>query len=118
MPIDITILCYEYGSKKNAKPFKSSSFEHARDDPYDTLCAQALVRIDSAFQAKRSDLADYTLEWTVPRNQPTRMDLGDEDDFEALLKKLAPKAPKAVIHVKPKKKDIKKASVIALEHLA
>jgi hypothetical protein len=65
---------------------KGASLTLVTDEPWDTLKAQLLVKIDSALQPSNISFADYHIKYYIPRvlSKPG-LDLQSEEDYEDLV---------------------------------
>ncbi|KAJ7690877.1 hypothetical protein B0H17DRAFT_1201448 [Mycena rosella] len=75
------------------------------DEPWDTIKAQILVKIDAVLNPATLCLDDYNITFTVPQQVSEPMQLNDETKYSYLVKKALEikKNPVAKILVEPKK---------------
>lgn len=67
---------------------KSISLQLSTDEPWDTMKAQILVKIDTVLKPKTLDFPDYTVMFYILRNLPKPgMNLCSEDDHNRLLQR-------------------------------
>jgi len=71
------------------------------DIPFDTLKAQLLAQISVKLNPMMITYDDYSIEWTVPRIQPSPLALATDDDYKFMLQHASKhKEPQANIIIK------------------
>jgi len=84
---------------------KGASFTLATDEPWDTLKAQLLVKIDSTLKPNKISFADYHVKYYIPRvlSKPG-LDLESEEDYEGLVdrsRNIKSNSPTINVNIRP-----------------